>query len=110
MHEEYEQSLEKKGCHSFDDILAVSRAFVPVEYRHCPWVVTKSGKAVYDDEAVLACYISAYGALHQAKINHALRGFPYRELTNDFEVFDWGCGQGLASVCFIDSLVLRPRN
>ena len=104
MHEEYEQSLEKKGCHSFDDILAVSRAFVPVEYRHCPWVVTKSGKAVYDDEAVLACYISAYGALHQAKINHALRGFPYRELTNDFEVFDWGCGQGLASVCFIDSL------
>lgn len=67
----------------------------------------KRGVEVLEDEKQLYSYINSYGNMHEAKMLSALQHFPLTELDGkNIEVFDWACGQGLASVIlqeFIDS-------
>ena len=55
---------------------------------------------------LLWCYLLAFGNKHQAKIHAALSKI--RELAeivgSDYSIIDWGCGQGLATVCMFDYL------
>ena len=50
-------------------------------------------------------YLHAFGRMHQAKIYKALSSLKDSLYAiNDFDVVDWGCGQGLATICFFDYL------
>lgn len=50
-------------------------------------------------------YLRSYGNMHQAKIRKTCEYLPLREICSQpFHIIDWGCGQGLASVCFLDKL------
>lgn len=42
--------------------------------------------------------------MHKGKLKCALAKFPFKSLDKNFEIIDWGCGQGLASVYMADSL------
>lgn len=55
---------------------------------------------------LLCHYTFAYGNMHEAKINKALSSIqnPNEVFNNNLAIIDWGCGQGLATVCFFDFL------
>lgn len=65
------------------------------------------GVKILREEAQLYSYINSYGKMHEAKMLSALEKFPLNELDGqNIEVYDWACGQGLASIIlqeFIDS-------
>lgn len=59
------------------------------------------GVNILKEEAQLYSYINSYGNMHEAKILSALQAFPLDELDGkNIVVFDWACGQGLASIVF----------
>ena len=42
--------------------------------------------------------MNSFGSAHHAKIISALNKISFNEIDNDVEIFDWSCGQGLASM------------
>lgn len=91
---------------TLDDIIRISRDNVSDENKARPWYCNglKHGTAVLSTEDQLCCYIAAYGEMHKQKIDKALERFPFKNLDSDFEIVDWGCGQGLASIHVISYL------
>ena len=65
------------------------------------------GVKILKEEAQLYSYLNSYGNMHETKMLSALHKLPLAELEGkNIEIFDWACGQGLASVVlqeFIDS-------
>ena len=65
----------------------------------------KRGVELLDSDAQMKCYLYSFGKMHQAKIYKALSCISPLSYTSDgFDVVDWGCGQGLATICFFDYL------
>ena len=63
------------------------------------------GVDVLDSEPMLQMYIYSFGKMHNAKLLHAFNHLQDRVLKNDkIVIIDWGCGQGLASLCYHDYL------
>lgn len=63
------------------------------------------GVALLDSHELLCRYLLAYGMKHQAKIDFAVQYIPQEAFANtNLQIIDWGCGQGLATVCFFDFL------
>lgn len=65
------------------------------------------GTAVLDDEPHLNMYLRSFGLMHKAKIDEAFNNMlPYLEklFSQDIEIYDWGCGQGIATTCMLDFL------
>lgn len=63
------------------------------------------GVNLLDTDIQMKCYLYSFGRMHQAKIYKALSSIKLKEFTaNNFDIIDWGCGQGLATVCFFDYL------
>lgn len=74
-----------------------------------PWEMTEHGKKVLQTEDELNAYIAAYGEMHIIKCRAALQNFPFENFNlHSFEIFDWGCGQGLATLTLLD--MLHERN
>jgi hypothetical protein len=60
------------------------------------------GAEIIDSEEDLFTYLKSYGNMHKAKMLSALRKpFP-QNFDTDIDIIDWGCGQGLASLIFIE--------
>ena len=64
------------------------------------------GKGILDDEDHLNMYLHSYGKMHKAKLDTAFNSLPEVAgiFSEEVEVYDWGCGQGIASVCLLDFL------
>lgn len=61
------------------------------------------GVDVLDSEPLLQMYIYAFGKMHNAKLLHAFNYMQERVVkTDQLEIVDYGCGQGLASICYHD--------
>ena len=61
----------------------------------------KHGVELLNSDIQMKGYLHFYGGMHQAKIYRALSCIkPTVFESDDFDVVDWGCGQGLATVCF----------
>lgn len=92
---------------------------LPQQWRSRPWDYLNHGYAVLDSEDQLNAYIAAYGEMHIVKCRMAMQNFPFDELVlsrNDrgeitrlkqFEIFDWGCGQGIGSLVLMQMLFER---
>lgn len=73
-----------------------------------PWKYTGHGRNVLQNEDELNAYIAAYGEIHIIKCRAALQNFPFDNLRMyPYEIFDWGCGQGIATLTLIDMLYER---
>lgn len=75
-----------------------------------PWTHPElnHGTALLHSEEGMNAYIAAYGEMHVTKCRVALQNFPLDLLKiYSFEIFDWGCGQSLASMCMIEKLQQR---
>ena len=73
------------------------------------------GTAVLDDEPHLNMYLRSFGLMHKAKIDEAFTQLLTKTVpdnpslleqlfSKDIEVYDWGCGQGTATICMLDYL------
>ena len=94
---EYADRLSTTPC-KFDAIRRLS-----VEYclRHQNDYSTR-GVTPPTEEFELYEYLKRYGNMHKAKILSALSyPFPSR-FSSKFNIIDWGCGQGLATILFIE--------
>ena len=61
------------------------------------------GVDVLDSEPLLQMYIYAFGKMHNAKLQHAFNKLQDRVVkSSQIEIVDYGCGQGLASICYHD--------
>ena len=100
----YRDKIERLSSVKIDDIISTANSCVPIQYRTCPWVPTEHGRKVLKEEWELDCYMAAYGEMHKHKLFDALQHFPFSELDDDFEIYDWACGQGIASICFNERL------
>lgn len=96
----YRDKIERMFPVKIDDIISTASSCVPIQYKTCPWVPTDHGRKVLKEEWELDCYMAAYGEMHKHKLFDALEHFPFSELDDDFEIYDWACGQGIASICF----------
>ena len=61
------------------------------------------GVDVLDSEPLLQMYIYSFGKMHNAKLQHAFNHIQEAVINNNqIEIVDYGCGQGLASLCYHD--------
>lgn len=51
--------------------------------------------------------MSLYGEMHKFKCRAGIQNFPYEKLGYGIQLVDWGCGQGVATLCFLESLEER---
>lgn len=60
------------------------------------------GVAILESESQMYSYMNSFGSSHHAKMLSALDKISFDEINNDLELFDWSCGQGLASMVFYE--------
>lgn len=89
---------------------------LPSEWKKMPWKFLNHGYDALDSEDKLNAYISAYGEMHVVKCRKAMQNFPFNDLwlkdnkgnptsfIKSFEIFDWGCGQGIGTLTFLEYL------
>lgn len=100
----YKDELNNLTDISFDKILRLAKDNVPANRKNTPWIGLEHGIKVLDNDGELAQYIAAYGICHREKINAALDTIrnPKEFFLKNLTIIDWGCGQGLATICFYD--------
>lgn len=100
----YEQQIQAINPLTFDAIRRVCYDRLPEEYRNRPWTYPglDHGRALLQNDGQACAYIVAYGQAHRDKVYKAFEHFPFYTLQQGYEIVDWACGQGLASVCFLD--------
>lgn len=64
------------------------------------------GVNVLDDDAHLNMYLRCFGLMHKAKAEEAFKNLPKPNalFSEEIEIYDWGCGQGTATICLLDYL------
>lgn len=92
---------------SIDNIIAESRKRITRNQRFELKESLDHGKSILQTEAQLAAYLDWYGEMHKVKCHVASQNFPYQELGMRIHIVDWGCGQAVASLCFLDALDQR---
>ena len=67
------------------------------------------GKGILDDDDHLNMYLHSFGKMHKAKLDTAFQYIPNIKdiFEEEVEIYDWGCGQGTATICFLDFLALQ---
>ncbi len=100
----YIQDLSLLVNPTFEDFLRIAAKNLPSSKRAYPWIGLNHGVKLLENEDELAQYLCAYGKMHKEKIDSALDAIkdPVEYFTKDLTIIDWGCGQGLASICFMD--------
>lgn len=110
LHRCYVEKLEEAAVHSFAGIRRVAMSLLREEFdereRGELYSELRRGVAVIDREELLWQYLWSYGLMHQSKMELAFsRLHELRDIVSErFSVVDWGCGQGLATMCLLDHL------
>ncbi|MCQ2278346.1 MAG: AAA domain-containing protein [Bacteroidales bacterium] len=102
----YEELLSQTSNISFETIMKLSTQTIPDAKKYAPWLGLSHGVKILENTDELAQYICAYGTMHKEKIDLALDSIEDTSIffTNELTIVDWGCGQALATVCFLDYL------
>ncbi len=102
----YTQDLALLNNPTFEDFLRTAVNNLPASKRAYPWIGLSHGVKLLENDDELAQYLCAYGKMHKEKIDLALDSIkePLSVFIRDITIIDWGCGQGLASICFFDYL------
>lgn len=93
-------------------IISAAYENLPYEKKSKPWSFVNHGVGLLSSEDELNCYLAAYGKMHEEKITSALSTITnIKEIaTRNYQIIDWGCGQGLATLCFFDILKKEEIN
>ena len=113
LHEIYEERLNTTLASSFREIRRTAVDLLKERFdertRNGFYEDLNRGVAVIDREELLWQYLWSFGPMHQRKMDMALGKLPKLEnlVKDGFSVVDWGCGQGLATVCLLDFMKAR---
>lgn len=89
---------------SVDNIISDSRLRITWDQRYELKDSLNHGKSILQTDAQLAAYLNWYGEMHKIKCQIAAQNFPFKELGQRIHIVDWGCGQAIASLCFLETL------
>ena len=109
----YQERISSICNLTMDAIIDNCKAHIPTQFRHLPYghPELNHGLDLLKSEEGLDCYIGAYGEMHQSKCRAALQNMPFPPKENSgslsLEIVDWGCGQGIGTVCVVDFLKER---
>lgn len=89
-----------------ESIVEICRKLIPSDYCRTPWrhPEVDHGRGILKTEDGMNCYMACYGSAHIAKAFQAIRMLDQSVFSKPFEIIDWGCGQGIASLCLIEHL------
>lgn len=108
----YSDIISRYNPLTIDAVIETAKSLVPTEYQQYPYPWShpevNHGVSLLRTDDGLNCYIAAYGESHKRKAFRAIEDLPFAELRESIEIVDWGCGQGLASLCLIEKM--RERN
>lgn len=104
------KSLQNPTFQQIRDIANSSLSHLSSEEKDKLWKDLNHGVDLLNSHELLCQYIFAFGNMHEAKIQRALSSIesPEEVFNTDIAIVDWGCGQGLATICFFD--FLNERN
>ena len=103
---EFIQSFIDRGEISFNGLRNTAIALLPTDkiQRDQLYNDLERGKGVLDDDDHLNMYLFSFGKMHEAKLGMAFESFKGLSslLGSGVEIYDWGCGQGTATICLLD--------
>lgn len=102
----FSEEISKIGNLRMQNVIDICKSLLPDEYKNRPYrhPELQNGVALLLSEDGLNCYIAAYGEMHMIKCRAALQNFPFHEIQGTVEIVDWGCGQGIGSLCTLEAL------
>lgn len=100
------EKFKQKGVMSFTGMRETANALLPTDRtaRNKLYNELERGKGILDDDDHLNMYLYSFGNMHKAKLDEAFNCMPNDMFSEEVEVYDWGCGQGTASICLLDHL------
>ncbi len=103
----YLNLLSRVDTPSFSDIVDICTKLSPEKpLKH----IQLRGHDIIDNENSLNAYISLYGKMHYEKLNNLLPELFKIFSAEQFNIIDWGCGQGVGSIAMIDYLAKNNIN
>ena len=110
--DQYRQHVESLADPSFQKIreeaVRVIQA-LPESDSNDLWSKLERGTALLDSHELMCQYLFSYGNMHEAKILDAASHMPSTVFNGSLDIVDWGCGQGLATITFLDLLKIKSR-
>lgn len=71
------------------------------------FISLKRGVAILSHEEQLFSYMSSYGNMHYEKLIEAFKKIPQDLFKKAVNITDWGCGQAIASIAYLDFLNMK---
>jgi superfamily II DNA helicase RecQ len=105
--QQYLEKLSKLDNPTFQQIRCIAWeciSHLPKSKRDELYKKLAHGVILLDTHELMCQYLHSFGNMHEAKIKKALSCFPNDLFNKDYDVIDWGCGQGLATICLFDYL------
>ena len=102
----YLNSIHGKPSLTIDGIVSICKELLPAPYNKRPWTHPElsNGISLLKSEDGMNAYLASYGEMHYTKCRAAFQNFPFDELIGTIEIVDWGCGQGIGSLCAVEVL------
>jgi hypothetical protein len=94
--------------HAIEDLLRLNRTEYLKIQDDTIYNSLGRGTAILENEPQLLAYMYAFGKMHFAKLKEAVSVLP-KEIEN-YQLIDWGCGQGPASKVFIEEFGSEKMN
>ena len=100
--------FRQRGQISFTGMRNVAMSLLPTDKMKLDKLYNdlKRGTGILDDDDHLNMYLRSFGKMHKAKLDAAFNCIqnPSELFGSSVEIYDWGCGQGTATVCLLDFL------
>lgn len=102
----YREEIRKCQPLQMENIINICKSLLPPEWKRTPYRYPElfNGLNLLTTEDGMNSYMAAYGEMHMKKCRAAFQNFPYDSLEGAVEIVDWGCGQGIGSMCAIEAL------
>lgn len=68
------------------------------------WRKLNRGVDLLNSNELMCQYLWSFGNMHEARIHEVCKYLPKNVFNNKIEIIDWGCGQALGTICFLDYL------
>lgn len=108
------QAFRQRGDLSFQGMRNTALSLLPTDpmERDRLYRDLKRGTGILDDDDHLNMYLHSFGKMHKAKLDTAFNCVPNAEslFSYEVEIYDWGCGQGTASICLLDFIRAKRIN
>ena len=103
---EYSKSVNANSP-NFNTIIELNKTYYSRVKSDAIFYSLQRGVKQLETENQLFAYIYSFGKMHYAKLNSAISNLP--DEINSHNLVDWGCGQGLASIAFLEYLTGKSK-